>query len=75
MSGYVRSIHSHLYLATDAQQFKEKFEEAQKHNVELTGGSSEEKKAEEAPAAEAAEEKKEEPADEKKEETEEKKDE
>ena len=60
MSGYVRSIHSHLYLATDAQQFKDEFEKAQKNNVELAGApSSEELKSEAAPPAE---EKTEEPA-------------
>ncbi|TBU49581.1 ran/spi1 binding protein [Dichomitus squalens] len=65
--------------AENAAQFKEEFEKAQKHNVELTGGASEEKKTEETPAA-AEEEKKEEEeneavAEEKKEEAEEKKDE
>ncbi|TBU32726.1 RanBP1 domain-containing protein [Dichomitus squalens] len=63
--------------AENAAQFKEEFEKAQKHNVELTGGASEEKKTEETPAA--AQEKKEEEneaaAEEKKEEAEEKKDE
>ena len=56
----------------DAQQFKDEFEKAQKHNVGLSGGAPPEKTSEEAPATEekeepVAEEKKEEaPAEEEK---------
>ncbi len=47
-----------VYMIPDAQQFKDEFEKAQKHNVEL-GGAPPEAKPEEAPATE---EKEEEPA-------------